>query len=93
MRTYMKVLLIIVAVVLGGFTIHTLASQTPQESPDYLEDCAADEQSDCAARCIIEHNCCIKSCNWVEKKAKSKCLEHCESILKKCYQDCDKNPE
>ena len=93
MKTFMKVLLIVVALVLGGFAIHTLASDAPQKEPDYQEDCAADEQSDCAARCIIEHNCCIKSCNWVEKRAKSKCLEHCESILKKCHEQCVGKPE
>jgi hypothetical protein len=92
MKSKMKVLLIVVAIVLGGFASLTLAPETPRMPPDNQEDCVVDERSDCAERCVTEHNCCIKSCNWVEPKAKSKCLEHCESILKKCRQKCDVEP-
>ena len=67
-------------------------SETPRMSLDYQDDRAVDERSDCAKRCITEHNCCIKSCNWVESKAKSACLKHCESILNKCHQECDEQP-
>jgi len=69
-----------------------LLSKTPRMSSDYQDDLAVDERSDCAERCITEHNCCIKSCNWVKPKAKSTCLKHCESILKKCNQECDERP-
>ncbi len=92
MKSNAKVLLIVVAVVLGGFASHTLASETPRKDSDYQEDCLVDEQSDCAERCVIDHNCCIKSCNWVEPKAKSKCLKHCKSIMKKCHQECGEKP-
>jgi len=67
-------------------------AKTRRISSDYQDDRAVDERSDCAERCITEHNCCIKSCNWVEPKAKSTCLRHCESILKKCHQECDERP-
>ena len=67
-------------------------SETPRMSSENQGDRAVDERSDCAERCITEHNCCIKSCNWVEPKAKSTCLEHCESILQKCHQECDDKP-
>jgi hypothetical protein len=92
MKGSSKALLIAVALVLGGYTSQTLASETPPENPDYLDDCVEDERSDCAERCLTEHNCCIKSCNWVEPKAKSKCIKHCKTILKKCYQKCDEKP-
>jgi hypothetical protein len=87
-----KALLIVVALALGGFAGHPLASETAPQIPDYLDDCVVDEQSDCAQRCITEHNCCIKSCNWVDKRDKSKCLKQCKSILKKCYRECDQKP-
>jgi len=87
-----KALLIVAAMVLGGYASPTLASDTPPMTSDYQEDCVVDEQSVCADKCITEHNCCIKSCNWVEPKAKSKCLKHCESILNKCHQECDEKP-
>jgi hypothetical protein len=92
MKSGAKALLIVVALVLGAFAGHPLASEIPPESLDYLDDCVVDEQSDCAQRCLTEHNCCIKSCNWVEERAKSKCLKHCKSILRKCYRECDQNP-
>ena len=69
------------------------AAETSQMNSDCQEDCAVNARNECAERCLVEHNCCIKSCNWVEPKAKSKCLEHCESILMKCHQECDKKPE
>ncbi len=84
MKSIGKVLLIVVAVVFGGYASQTLASETPSMTSDY--------QDDCAERCLTEHNCCIKSCNWVEAKAKSKCIKHCKSILKKCHQECDEKP-
>lgn len=92
MKTSVKVLLIVIAVMIGGYASQQLASETAPATPEFRDDCVVDEQSDCAARCITEHNCCIKSCNWVEPKAKSKCLEHCETILKKCNQECDQKP-
>ncbi len=55
----------------------TAAAETPRE------------HSDCVDRCITEHNCCIKSCNWVKPRDKSECLERCESILQTCQQECD----
>ena len=67
-------------------------SETPRMSSDYQDDRAVDERSDCAERCITEHNCCIKSCNWVQSKAKSTCLKHCKSSLNKCHQGCDEKP-
>jgi hypothetical protein len=85
-------ILVIVAMVFGGYASQTLASETPPISPDHQDDCVVDERSDCAERCLTEHNCCIKSCNWVEPKAKSKCIKHCKSILKKCHQQCDEKP-
>ena len=93
MKIRIDVLLIVVALVVGGFAVHTLASDKPQKNTDYQDNYMDDALSDCAARCVIEHNCCIKSCNWVEKKAKSKCLKHCESIVKKCHQQCDEKTE
>ena len=67
-------------------------AKTPRMSSDYQDDRAVDERSDCAERCITEHNCCIKSCNWVEPKKKSKCIKQCKSILKKCNRECDEKP-
>ena len=92
MKSRMNALLVFLALVLGGFGIYTLASETPPINSDNQDDCVADEQSDCAERCLTEHNCCIKSCNWVEAKAKSVCIKHCKSTLKKCYQECDDRP-
>jgi hypothetical protein len=92
MKSSGKALLIVVAIVCGGYASQALASETPPLTPDYRHDCVVDERSDCAERCLTEHNCCIKSCNWVESKAKSKCIKHCKSILKKCYQECDEKP-
>ena len=92
MKSTIKALLIVVAVVLGVLASHTLASETSQKDPEYQEDCVVDEQSDCAEMCVIENNCCIKSCNWVEANAKAKCLKHCKSILKKCHKKCDEKP-
>jgi hypothetical protein len=88
MKRSVQVLLIVVALVFGAYASQTLLSETPPVSPD----CVVDERDDCAERCVTEHNCCIKSCNWVEPKAKSKCIKHCESILKKCNQECDEKP-
>ena len=92
MKSSMKAMLIVVAMVLGSFASHTLASETPPMDSDCQDHREADEQSDCLERCLTEHNCCIKSCNWVEPKAKSKCIKHCKSILKKCNQECDEKP-
>ena len=88
MKSSRKALLIVVALVLAGYTIQTLVSETPPMPSDYRDECVVDEQSDCAQRCLTEHNCCIKSCNWVEPKAKSKCIKYCKSILKQCHQEC-----
>lgn len=87
-----KALLIIVALVLGGFAIQALVSETPPETAEYREECVVDEQSDCAERCLAEHNCCVKSCNWVAPRAKSKCIKQCESVLNKCYRECGEKP-
>lgn len=92
MKSGGKTLLIVVALVLGGYASPTHASETPPATLDYLDDCVVDEETSCAQRCITEHNCCIKSCNWVEQRAKSKCIKRCKSILKKCYQECDREP-
>ena len=92
MKSSMKALLIVVAMLLGGFVSPALASETPPTNSNYEDDCVVDERSDCAERCLTEHNCCIKSCNWVKPKAKSKCVKHCKSILEKCYQECDEKP-
>ena len=92
MKSRTKALLIVVAMVFAGFAGQTLLSETPTGSSDYLGDCVVDERSDCAERCQTEHNCCIKACNYVEPKAKYKCLQHCEGILRKCNQKCDEKP-
>lgn len=89
MKAFSETLLIVVALVTGGSAGHALASETPPTTLDYLQDCVVDEQSDCAQRCLTEHNCCVKSCNWVEKRAKTKCIAHCKSVLKKCTRECD----
>ena len=86
-----KALLIVVVLAFVAFAGQTLISESPPATPDTREDCIVDEQSDCAARCQTEYNCCIKSCNWVEPKAKSTCIKHCESILAKCERECDEN--
>jgi hypothetical protein len=83
-----KARLIVAALVLGGYAIQAFVSETPPTTEDYRDGCVVDERSDCAKRCLTEHNCCIKSCNWVEAKAKSKCIKHCKSILKTCYREC-----
>lgn len=90
MKSCLKALLIVVVMVLGAGLAH--ASETAPITSDYLENCVVDEGSDCEARCLTEHNCCIKSCNWVEPKAKSKCIEHCKTILEKCNRECDEKP-
>jgi len=92
MKSSMKAPLIIVAVVLAGFASLTLASETLPMKSDYETDCVVEERSDCAERCLTENNCCIKSCNWVEPKAKSACIKHCKSVLKKCHLKCDEKP-
>ena len=92
MKSRGQSLFIVVAMVLGGYASQGPAFQTPPMTSDYQDDSVVDERSDCAERCLTEHNCCIKSCNWVEPKAKSKCIKHCKSILKKCYQECDEKP-
>ena len=92
MKNIGKALVVVIALVLGGYASQAFLSDTPPIVPDYLDDCVVDEQSDCAQRCITEHNCCIKSCNWVEPKAKSKCIKQCKSALKKCHQKCDEKP-
>ena len=92
MKNSWKALFIAVAMVFGGYASLTLTSETPPTAPDFQEDCVVDERSDCAERCLTEHNCCVKSCNWVEPKAKSKCIKHCKTILKKCHQECDEKP-
>lgn len=88
MKNSWKVLLIVLAIAFGGYASLTLTSETPPTTPDYQDDCAVDERSECAERCVTEHNCCVKSCNWVEAKAKSRCIKHCKSILTKCHQEC-----
>ena len=93
MKSRDKALLIFVALVFGGSASQTLASQSYPITSDHRGECVAEERSDCAERCLTEHNCCIKSCNWVEPKAKSVCIKHCKSILKKCNQECNKKPE
>ena len=77
---------------LGAYPSLTLASETPPSTSNDQDECVVDERSDCAERCLTEHNCCIKSCNWVEPKKKSKCIKQCKSDLKKCYRACDENP-
>ncbi len=92
MKSRTKALLIVVAMVFGCYASQTLASETPPMASDSQDDCVVDEQIECAERCLTEKNCCIKSCNWVEPKAKSTCIEHCKVSLEKCYQECDKKP-
>lgn len=92
MKTSWKALLILAALVLVGFASLALVSETPPIVSDYEQDCVVDERSDCAERCIIEHNCCIKGCNYVEPRAKSKCIAHCQTILDKCERECDQKP-
>jgi hypothetical protein len=92
MKSSGKALLIVVAMVFAGYASQTLASETPPITSNNRDDCAMDERDDCAERCLTEHNCCVKSCNWVEPKAKSVCIKHCKSGLKKCYQKCDESP-
>ncbi len=87
-----KALLILVVLAFVAFASQTLVSETPTAIPDTREDCVVDEQGDCAARCQTEYNCCIKSCNWVEPKAKTVCIKHCESILNKCNEECAEPP-
>ena len=94
MKSSWKALLIVIvgaaALLVGGY-----ASQPPAPPTtfDNGSDCFVDEQSDCTERCITEHNCCVKSCNWVESKAKSKCLKYCKANLEYCYQKCDEDSE
>jgi len=92
MKSRGKALLIVVAIVFGGYASQALASETLPATSDYRDDRVVGERSDCEERCFTENNCCIKSCNWVEAKAKSKCIKHCKSISKKCYQECDEKP-
>ena len=92
MNTSRKALLIVVAMLLGGYASQPLASETPPVTSDDQDECVVDERSECAERCLTEHNCCIKSCNWVEPKKKSKCIKQCKSILKKCNRECDEKP-
>lgn len=92
MKSSMKALLIVIAIALGGFASDAFASEAPRTHSDYRDDCVVGERSDCADKCLTEHDCCIKSCNWVEPKAKSKCIKHCKSILRKCRRECDEKP-
>ena len=90
MKSSGQALLIVIATMPGViFAGQTLAFETPPSSSNDQEECIVDEGSDCAQRCLTEHNCCIKSCNWVEPKKKSKCIKQCKSTLKKCYRGCD----
>ena len=93
MESIGKTLLVVAALVLGGYASQALLSDTASTASDYLDDCVVDELSDCRQRCTTEHNCCIKSCNWVRERDRSKCLKRCKSVLRKCYQDCDEEPE
>ncbi len=92
MKSSGKVLLIIVAIAFSGYATQTLLSESPPVTSDYRDDCVVDERSDCVERCQTEHNCCIKACNYVEPKAKYKCLQHCEGIFRNCKQKCDEQP-
>ena len=92
MKSIGKALLIVVALVLGGYASQIIVSETPPTTSDYRDEWVVDEQSDCAEICLTEHNCCIKSCNWAEPKAKSKCIKHCKSILNECYRECGEKP-
>lgn len=92
MTSNARALLIVVAMVFGGYSSQTIASETPPATSDNREDCVVDERSDCLERCLTEHNCCIKSCNWVKPKEKSKCLKRCDSNEKQCQQACDEKP-
>ena len=89
MRNGRKTLLIVLAMVLGAYVAVTPASEPPPPTSDTQEECVVDERAECTERCITEHNCCVKSCNWVKSKDKSKCLKQCKSVLKKCEQACD----
>ena len=52
------------------------------------------EQSECVCDCRTLHDCCIKSCNWVdmpyaaESQSKTKCIKDCNSALERCNQKC-----
>ena len=92
MKNIGKALLVVAALILGGYASQAFLSDTPPMAPDYLDDCVVDEQSDCAQRCITEHNCCIKSCNWVRERDRSECLKRCKAVLRKCNRDCDEEP-
>ena len=81
MKSSGKALLIVVAMVIAVYASETLASETPPMTWDLRDDC---EQ-----KCLTEHDCCIKSCNWMEPRAKSKCIKHCRSIMKECSRECD----
>ena len=89
MKNIGKALMLVVALVLGGYASQAFLSDTPSMALDYLDDCVVEEQSNCTQRCITEHNCCVKSCNWVRERDRSKCLKRCKSVLRKCYRDCD----
>ena len=92
MKARAMVLFIVTAVALGAYASDEPGPETPSMPPDFRENCVVDEQSDCEAKCVTEHNCCIKSCNWVKEDARKLCLKHCESILAKCKQACDAKP-
>jgi hypothetical protein len=96
MKGHQKALLIAaalaIALLVGGYASQTSAPAIPPTIADEQTDCVVDEQSDCAERCQTEYNCCIKSCNWVERKARSGCIKHCKSTLEHCNRQCDEKP-
>ena len=92
MKNIHKALVIVTALVLSGYASQAFLSDTPSMAPDYLDDCVVDERSDCARRCITEHDCCVKSCNWVRERDRSECLKRCKSDLRTCNRECDEEP-
>jgi hypothetical protein len=89
MKSLARVFLVVVALVIGGYASQAYFSDTAPMASDYRDDCVVDDQSNCTQRCLTEHDCCVKSCNWVRERDRSECLKRCKSVLRKCYQDCD----
>jgi hypothetical protein len=89
MKSIARVFLVVVALVIGGYASQAYFSDTAPMASDYRDDCVVDDQSNCTQRCLTEHDCCVKSCNWVRERDRSECLKRCKSVLRKCYQDCD----
>jgi hypothetical protein len=73
--------MIFVAVAVVGCAAQTPAPPTPTPT--------SDSQIECVGNCCTLHDCCIKSCNWVETRSRNKCINKCNAAVAKCYQECE----